>query len=147
MAELGPQDDTGDGEAPKRKRNRAGRQPLPAELPRIEHRHEPASCQCAACGNALVKIGEDISEQLDIEPARFFVHRHIRPQYACRACESVTAAPIPPAIIDGGMAAPGLLAWVAVSKYTDYLPLYREAPETTFISAMQQLRFQRFDHQ
>jgi transposase len=53
------------------------------------------------------------------------VHRHIRPQYACRACECVTAAPVPPAIIDGGMAAPGLLAWVAVSKYTDHLPMYR----------------------
>lgn len=56
---------------------------------------------------------------------RFFVHRHIRPQYACRACESVTAAPVPPAVIDGGLAAPDLLAWVAVSKYADHLPLYR----------------------
>jgi transposase len=73
----------------------------------------------------LVKISEDISERLDIEPARFFVHRDIRPQYACRTCETITAAPVPAAIIDGGMAAPGLLAWVAVSKYTDHLPLYR----------------------
>ena len=116
---------TGDGEAGKRKRSRAGRQPPPAELPRVEHRHEPESCQCAACGQGLVKIGEDISEQLDVEPARFLVHRHIRHQYACRACETVNAAPVPPAIIDGGMAAPGLLAWVAVSKSTDHLPLYR----------------------
>jgi transposase len=59
----------------KPKRARAGRQPLPDHLPRIVHYHEPASCQCAECGNALVKIGEDISEQLDVEPARFFVHR------------------------------------------------------------------------
>lgn len=65
-------------------RKRAGRQPLPPELPRIEHRHEPASCQCGQCGADLVKIGEDVSEQLDVEPARFFVYRHIRPQYACR---------------------------------------------------------------
>ena len=71
------------------------------------------------------KIGEDVSEQLDVEPARFFVHRHIRPQYACRPCETVTAAPIPPAVIDGGMAAVGLLAWIAVCKYLDHLPLYR----------------------
>lgn len=106
-------------------RKRAGRQPLPPELPRIEHRHEPASCQCGQCGAALVKIGEDVSEQLDVEPARFFVHRHIRPQYACRPCETVTAAPIPPAIIDGGMAAVGLLAWIAACKYLDHLPLYR----------------------
>ena len=58
-------------------------------------------------------------------PARFFVHRHIRPQYACRPCETVTAAPIPAAVIDGGMAAVGLLAWVAACKYLDHLPLYR----------------------
>lgn len=107
------------------KRERAGRQPLPDHLPRIEHRHEPESCTCGQCGKDLVKIGEDISEQLDVEPARFFVHRHIRPQYACRACETVSAAPIPPAVIDGGMAAPGLLTWVMVSKFLDHLPLYR----------------------
>lgn len=106
-------------------RKRTGRKPLPPELPRIEHRHEPESCQCGQCGAGLVKIGEDVSEQLDVEPARFFVHRHIRPQYACRACETVTAAPIPPAVIDGGLAAVGLLAWVATSKYLDHLPLYR----------------------
>ncbi len=85
-------------------RSRAGRQPLPGHLPRIEHRHEPESCQCDQCGHHLVKISEDISEQLDVEPAKFFVHCHIRPQYACKTCETVTAAPIPPAIIDGGMA-------------------------------------------
>lgn len=79
---------------------RAGRQPLPDHLPRIEHRHEPASCTCGHCGNDLVKIGEDVSEPLDVEPAKFVVHEHIRPQYACRACETITAAPIPPAVID-----------------------------------------------
>ena len=107
------------------KRPRAGRQPLPAHLPRIEHRHEPESCTCGHCGRDLVKIGEDVTEQLDVEPAKFFVHRHIRPQYACRSCETVTAAPIPPAVIDGGMAAVGLLTWVMISKFLDHLPLYR----------------------
>ena len=110
---------------PARQAKRTGRHPLPAALPRIEHRHEPASCTCGACSAGLVKIGEDISEQLDIEPARFFVIRHIRPQYACRQCQTVTAAAVEPAVIDGGMAAPGLLAWVATSKYLDHLPLYR----------------------
>ena len=109
----------------KPKRPRAGRQPLPPHLPRIEHRHEPEFCQCAQCGKDLVKIGEDITEQLDVEPAKFFFHRHIRPQYACRNCETITAAPISPAIIDGGMAAVGLLVWVLISKYLDHLPLYR----------------------
>ncbi len=72
-----------------------------------------------------MKIRDDITEQLDVEPARFFVHRHIRPQYACKHCETITAAPIPPAVIDGGMAAVGLLAWVLTNKYLDHLPLYR----------------------
>ena len=103
----------------------ACRQPLPDHLPRIEHRHEPDACTCGKCGKDLVKIGEDISEQLDLEPAKFFVHRHIRPQYARRACETITAAPVPPAVIDGGMVAVGLLTWVMIGKYLDHLPLYR----------------------
>ena len=106
------------------KRERAGRQPLPEHLPRIEHRHELESCTCGQCGQDLVKIGEGVSEQLDVEPAKFFVHCHIRPQYACRSCETISAAPVPPAVIDGGMAAPGLLTWVMVSKFMDHLPLY-----------------------
>jgi len=112
-------------QAPKAKRERAGRQALPDHLERVIYTHEPASCQCEACGKTLVKIGEDITEQLDVEPARFFVNRHIRPQMACRDCGTITAATIPAAIIDGGMAAPGLLTWVAVSKFADHLPLYR----------------------
>lgn len=111
--------------APATPRPRAGRQPLPEHLPRIEHRHEPASCTCGQCGKDLVKIGEDVSEQLDALPARFFVHRHIRPQYACRACETVSAAPVPPAVIDGSMAAVGLYVWLVIGKYVDHLPLYR----------------------
>jgi len=107
------------------RRQGAGRQPLPDHLPRIEHRHEPEACTCGQCGKALIKMGEDVTEQLDVEPARFFVHRHIRPQYACRLCETITAAPIPAAVIDGGLAAPGLLTWVMVSKFMDHLPLYR----------------------
>lgn len=109
--------------ASKPPRSRAGRQPLPDHLPRIEHRHEPQSCQCGQCGRDLIKIGEDITEQLDVEPARFFVHRHIRPQYACKTCETITAEPVPPAVIDGGMAAPGLLTWVITHKHLNHLPL------------------------
>jgi transposase len=107
------------------KRPRPGRQTLPAELPRIEHRYDSPDCACAQCGQDLVLIGEDISEQLDVEPARFFVHRYIRPQYACRACDTVQAEPIPAAVIEGGLATPGLHAWVATQKFLDHLPLYR----------------------
>ena len=109
----------------KRARSRAGRQALPDHLPRVEYRHEPETCTCGQCGQALVKIGEDVSEQLDVEPARFFVNRHIRPQYACRHCETIVAEPVAPALIEGGMAASGLLAWIVGSKYLDHIPLYR----------------------
>lgn len=108
-----------------RRHKPTGRKALPADLPRIEYRYEPESCTCGQCGRDLVKIGEDVSEQLDVEPARFFVNVHIRPQYACRDCETVSAAPIPPAVIDGGLASPGLHAWVLIQKYLDHLPLYR----------------------
>ena len=67
---------------PRKPRARAGRQPLPPHLPRIVHVHEPASCQCGRCGGIdLVKIGEDVTEQLDVEPAKFTVHRHVYPQW------------------------------------------------------------------
>ncbi len=109
----------------RKERARAGRQPLPEHLPREIHVHEPASCQCGQCGADMVKIGEDTTEQLDVIPAQFFVHKHIYPKYACRDCETITAEPREPSIIDGGMAAPGLLTWVMISKYADHLPLYR----------------------
>ena len=110
----------------KPKRPRAGRQPLPAHLPRTEIRHEPENCVCGKCGNTdLVKIGEDITEQLHVEPAKFSVIRHIRAKYACRPCETIIAEPIPAAVIDGGMATVALLVWVMISKYLDHLPLYR----------------------
>lgn len=102
------------------------RQALPAHLPRVEQRHEPASCTCADCGNALVSIGEDVTEQLDCEPVRFFVRKHIYPKYTCRQCDTVVAAPSVPAVIDRGLPAPGLLAHILVGKYADHLPLYRQ---------------------
>jgi len=120
-AEMGPHLP----EAAKPKRERAGRQPLPAHLPRVEHRHEPEHCTCGQCGQALVQIGEDVTEKLSIIPAEFFVEKHIYPKYACRPCETVTAAPALPSVIEGGQAAPALLAWVMVSKFVDHLPLYR----------------------
>ena len=102
------------------------RQILPAHLERIEHRYERSDCQCDVCQQPLTIIGEEVSEQLDCEPIRFFVHRHIRPKYACRQCQTVTAQPLPAQVIDKGLAAPGLLAQVLISKYQDHQPLYRQ---------------------
>ena len=126
-AELAADETAGDPVPARRaaRRPHPGRTPLPAHLERIEVIHEPEHCTCPACQAALVKIGEDVTEQLHIEPAVFKVIRHIRPQYACRACETVHAAPVAPAIIDGGLPTSGLLADVALAKYLDHLPLYR----------------------
>jgi transposase len=102
------------------------RRPLPEDLERIETRHEPASCTCGQCGGALVHLGDHVSEKLSCRPLQFFVRRDIYPQYACRACERVTAVSVPPTVIDRGIAAPDLLAQVLVAKYVDHLPLYRQ---------------------
>jgi transposase len=110
---------------PASRRPHPGRTPLPPHLERIEVLHEPEHCTCPACQAALVKIGEEVTEQLHIEPAVFKVVRHIRPKYTCRICETVQAAPVAPAIINGGLPTSGLLAYVALAKYLDHLPLYR----------------------
>jgi transposase len=102
------------------------RERLPDCLPRVELRHELASCNCAQCGTPMQQIGEDVAEQLDVIPAQFFVRRHIRPKYACRHCETVVAAAMPAQVIDKGLPAPGLLAHVIVSKYQDHCPLHRQ---------------------
>ena len=110
--------------APDTKR-RPRRQPLPAHLPRIEHRHEPADTTCE-CGQPMLRIGEDTSERLDIVPAQFFVHRHIRGKWACKACQCLVQEPVEPQVIDGGMPAPGLVAHTLVSRFVDHLPYYRQ---------------------
>lgn len=113
-------------ESPSAPRRQPKRLPLPEHLPRVEVRHEPASCACTQCGNALTPMGEDVTELLDCKPAEFFVRRHVYPKYACRACETVTTAPSEASVIERGRPAPGLLAHVLVSKYADHLPLYRQ---------------------
>jgi transposase len=109
----------------RRVKGQAVRQALPANLPRIEHHHELQETHCA-CGQALKRIGEEVSEQLDCVPAQFFVLRHIRGKYACACCQTIAAAPMPAQMIDKGIPAPGLLAQVAVAKLDDHLPLYRQ---------------------
>jgi transposase len=102
------------------------RRALPQHLPREEVRHH-APTACPACGGTLRRIGEDVSETLDYVPGRFKVIRHIREKLSCRACDTVVAAPAPDHAIARGRAGAGLLAHIAVSKYDDHLPLYRQA--------------------
>ena len=116
-------------QAPRRPR----RQALPAHLRRVEHHHEPehTTCTTADCGQPMTRVGEDISERLDIVPAEFFVHRHIYGKWTCRCCqrqgiERLVQEPADPQIIDGGIAASGFVAHTLISRFVDHLPYYRQ---------------------
>jgi transposase len=111
--------------APDKQRQKPKRTPLPPQLPRTDIRHEPDDISCS-CGCQRVRIGEDISEKLDYTPGVFTVERHIRGKWACKACETLIQAPVPPHVIDKGIPTAGLLAQVLVAKYGDHLPLYRQ---------------------
>ena len=114
--------------APANSKRKPRRQPLPEHLRRVEHRHEPESTTCptVGCGQAMVRIGEDISERLDIVPAEFFVQRHVRGKWACKCCQVLVQEPVAPQIIDKGMPTSGLLAHTLVSRFVDHLPYYRQ---------------------
>jgi len=111
---------------------------LPAHLPRETQHYRPEttashsdtagqSCGCTACGGRLRQIGQDVSEQLEYVPARFKVIRHVRPKLACVSCQAIFQAAAPSRPIARGLAGPGLLAHVMVSKYCDHTPLYRQS--------------------
>ena len=103
-------------------------QTLPEHLRRIGHCHEPenTTCPSSGCGRAMVRIGEDVSERLDIVPAEFFVQRHVRGKWACKCCQLLVQEPAEPQIIDKGMPTSGLLAYTLVSRFVDHLPYYRQ---------------------
>ncbi|HZB87880.1 MAG TPA: IS66 family transposase [Terracidiphilus sp.] len=107
--------------------SRPGRKPLPDHLPREVVTHEFHSDCCAECGCALRQFGEDVSEQIEYIPESFKVIRHVRPKFACTGCDRVVEAPAPSRPIERGLAGPGLLAHVIVSKFADHLPLYRQS--------------------
>ncbi|MEE8326009.1 MAG: IS66 family transposase [candidate division NC10 bacterium] len=136
-SEVGAQEADTDSEltVPAHIRRKAKRKPLPEALPRdevvIDVEEEEKRC---GCGADLVRIGEETSEKLDVIPPRVRVTRTIRPKYACKACEgsgdeekpAVRIAPMPPAVIDKGIATAGLLAFIIAGKFCDHLPLYRQ---------------------
>jgi transposase len=107
-----------------------GRQELPAHLPRVERviACTPEQCVCKSCGKDTVVIGYEQSEQLDVEPAQYFVVVTKREKRACRGCaEGVSAAPLPARIIDKGLVSNRVVIDTLVSKYSDHLPLYRQS--------------------
>ena len=115
--------------APTPKKVSTGRRPLPSSLRREQHRYELTEDQrqCPECQVTCEPISEEVSEQLDYIPASLFVHEHIRCTYACPQCKShLVTAPKPPQPIEKGLPAAGLIAHVAVCKYSDHLPLHRQ---------------------
>lgn len=109
----------------------AGKQPvrraLPEHLPRQTKTYSPKHSACPDCGGALSPLGEDVSEVLEYVPAHFTVVRQVRPKLSCSACDRIVQEPAPSRPIERGVAGPGLLAHVLVSKYCDHLPLYRQS--------------------
>jgi len=120
----------GAGEADKAQaqaKRKPRRQTLPEHLRRVDHHHEPENTTCPTpeCGQAMVRIGEDVSERLDVVPAEFFVHRHIRGKWACRCCQLLVQEPAEPQIIDKGVPTAALIAHTMVAHFVDHLPYYR----------------------
>ena len=116
--------------APRRERRRhPGRDRLPETLPRVEKTIACEERACRACGSETAVIGYDVSEQLDVEPARYFVRVTRREKRVCRCCAQggVNTAALEPRIIDKCMASDAVVISTVVSKYCDHLPLYRQA--------------------
>lgn len=115
-------------------RKKKGRKPLPADLPRVDQLHDiDEKEKVCVCGCSLTRIGENVSEQLDIIPAKMQVIRHIRPKYVCKGCEglqddgpTVKIAPVQPQLIPKSIATAGLLAFIMTGKFIDHLPFYRQ---------------------
>ena len=107
-------------------RRKPARKPLPEHLPRQTRKISPKHAACPDCGGKLKHLGEDVSEMLEYVPASFVVIRQVREKLACGRCDKIVQAEAPSRPIARGMAGPGLLAHVLVSKYGDHLPLYRQ---------------------
>jgi transposase len=118
-----------DTEAKKRKH--PGRQSLPADLPRVERviACTPEQCKCGKCGAETTVIGYEVSEVLDVEPARYFVQVTKREKRACKSCpeQGVMAALLPNRIIDKSLVSDGVIIDTVVNKYCDHSPLYRQS--------------------
>ena len=109
-------------------RRRAGRGRLPEHLPRIEQVLLPESTTCPCCQGAMVEIGCDTAERLDVIPVQFRALFTRRPKFACRACPGVVVqASAPARLVEGGMPTEAAVAQVAVARYADHMPLHRQS--------------------
>ena len=99
------------------------RRALSDHLPRETRRHEPKQTVCPQCRGGLRKLGEDVAEVLEYVPASFRVIRHVRTKLSCTKCDCIVQAEAPSRPIERGVAGPGLLAHVLVSKYATLKPV------------------------
>jgi transposase len=115
----------------RKKRPHPGRQTLPADLPRVERviACTPEQCVCGNCGRATTLIGYEVSEVLNVEPARYFVEVTRREKRACKTCpeQGVMAAPLPDRIIDKSLVSDEVIINTVVNKYCDHSPLHRQS--------------------
>lgn len=110
------------GEEPRKPARNRG------HLPRVERVIEPASTLCPCGCGEMARIGENVSERLDVIPAQFQVLVTRRPRYACRRCsQAVVQAHAPEHVVPGGLPTERLIAWIIISKFGDHLPFYRQA--------------------
>ena len=110
-------------------RCKATRRDFPDHLPRRRVVHPmPTSCPCCG-GTKLSKIGEDVTETLDVVPRQWFVTEHVREKFSCRSCETITQPPAPFHVIARGFAGPSLLAMILVEKYANHQPLNRQSEQ------------------
>jgi transposase len=110
-------------------RRQGTRRNFPADLPRRRIVH-PAPTACPCCGGSkLSKIGEDVTETLDVVPRQWFVTEHVREKLSCRSCETISQPPAPFHPIARGFAGPSLLAMMLVEKYANHQPLNRQSEQ------------------
>jgi transposase len=110
-------------------RRKATRRNFPEHLPRRRVVH-PAPTSCPCCGSIkLSKIGEHVTETLDVVPRKWFVTEHVREKFSCRSCEKITQPPAPFHVIARGFAGPSLLAMILVDKYANHQPLNRQSDQ------------------
>jgi|TARA_R110002126_G_scaffold238268_1_gene381673 transposase len=103
------------------------RRPISDHIPRMDVGLTTGDDDCAQCGGALRRPGEDVTGELEYVPGRFIVNRIVRPRFACSGCEAFTQAALSSRPIERGRPCPGLPGHVLVNKYAGHLPLYRQS--------------------
>jgi len=127
-ADIGAESDAaaGDPAQSASTRRKPVRAPFPAHLPR-ERVVIPGPTACPCCHGKLAKLGEDVTETLEVIPRQYKVIQTVRERFACRACEAITQVPAPFHVIPRGRAGPELLATILEAKFGQHLPLNRQS--------------------